>query len=259
MPRLTPEQAIRLEAEYRGTRLSRRALARRYRVDERTVRNHVRGLARDLVAVVGERSGELVAGADRETPHHASAESALQAASSPADLLDGRRDRAGAQGPVKPADRRPGGSNDPVRDEILEAATTIAETRASLTIAQMRRLGRHARLLDRVEDLVGDYLSDDRVRRDAAREVLFPTERDSLSSLLRTLGASRAQITELERKVLGIERKDEGDLPPKPLTGGVDLRRLSTEQLGQVHQAIQILRGAGLEQWGQTSAGYRIR
>jgi DNA-binding GntR family transcriptional regulator len=55
MPRLTPEQAIRLEAEYRGTRLSRRALARRYRVDERTVRNHVRGLARDLVAVVVAR------------------------------------------------------------------------------------------------------------------------------------------------------------------------------------------------------------
>ena len=246
MPRLTPEQAIRLEAEYRGTRLSRRALARRYQVDERTVRNHVRGLARDLAGAVNERSGELVARAHPETPHHAGAESALQTESSPADLLEGRRARGGAECAEKSDDRRLGGSNDPMRDEVLEAATTIAETRASLTIAQMRRLRRHARLLDRVEDLVGDYLSDDPVRRDAAREVLFPTERDSLSSILRTLGASRAQITELERKILGIEHKDEGDTPPKPLTSRVDLNRLSTEQLGRVHQAIQIMQGAGL-------------
>jgi hypothetical protein len=131
-----------------------------------------------------------------------------------------------------------------MRDEIREAAATIAETRASLTIAQMRRLRRHAHLLDRVEDLLVDYLSDDPARRGIAREVLFPTEKDSLTSVLRTLGASRAQITELERKVLGIGHKDEGDTSPKPLTRRVDLCRLSTEQLSQVHQAIQILRGA---------------
>ena len=250
MPRLTPEQALRLEAEYRGTRLSRRALARRYQVDERTVRNHVRGLPRDLVVVVNEQSGKLVARPDPETPHHAGAESAFQMTSDPAGLLNGHCDRAEAEGAEKPAGRRPGKSHDPMRDEILEAATTIAETRASLTIAQMRRLRRHDHLLDRVEDLLGDYLSDDPVRRGVAREVLFPTEKDSLSSILRTLGVSRAQITELERKVLGIERKNEGNLPPKPLTSRVDLRRLSTGQLGQVHQAIQVLRNAGLSSGG---------
>jgi hypothetical protein len=133
----------------------------------------------------------------------------------------------------------------------------LATLREMLTARQIALLDRHQRLIEDFIHVLQVYIAPDaildlsgfpaierethvaRLRR-TALSLLLPTERDTLSSAIKTLTGAVAATVQLQRTVAGVTtaraHEDEGGKR-------LDLSKLGTPALVQIHEAMQLLRG----------------
>ena len=161
------------------------------------------------------------------------------------------------------------------RDDKPGHRRALAEIRATMTQAQIELLKQHEALLRRLSHIIEVYLEPERcvdleglndgeqeekieATRALALRILLPTERDTLTGTIKTLTAALHANIDLTRKVAGLQGAKGAALNGRP-GGRIDddgvadseenlMKKLSTQELRQVTQAMELLQRRQHEQ-----------
>lgn len=224
--RLTPEQWIAIETEWRTGSFSNVELGRKYGVNEKAIRKRAieRGWTRNLGDAADARADRKMLDAP---------------APKPPKVTTPKSDASDHSDQVLPPRSESEVRSNPyalIEESIIEE---MAGRRATANLAALSRADDLKKVRNKYHELIVETMSGDSLRMTAAAPILFAGTGGTLGAAVKVLASVDESIQKVERLALGMDREakrvqisgPDGGAIKTESKGGLDITKLTTEQL----------------------------